>query len=230
MSRNSQNQVTVICQRDTNTPQITGLRIKQLKARILKAIFDTGEESIAAVEFKGPTGSSISTYWTTTYSTNAQIEIPLGTIGPGIIKEAKAKDRSGNQIDSGFIDFELFGGSSWQLKATAITNDSARIAWLAFPSSDGFGKYILKVKNLTTQQETSENITSISTITKQLKQLTAGTSYEVTISAKASDNNDLADPQTITFSTRSLPPQIQGFSITPKSVALAQICRLMHYK
>lgn len=223
LSRNGQNTITIICQRDTRAPQITGLRIKQLRARLLKAIFDTGENSIFSIDFKGPMGSVINIPWTTTYATHAEIELPLGTIGPGVVQvKAIAKDSGGNQIDSGFVNFNLFGGNGWSLIANSMTTNSARLTWVGFPTSDSFGKYVLKVRNLTTQQEIIEEITSVSTKSKQLIGLSTGTSYEATISAKASDGNDLADAQTITFSTRSLPPQIQQFLVTPKSIALSE--------
>jgi len=223
LSRNGQNTTTIVCQRDTRVPQIAGLRIKQLRARLLKAIFDTGEESLVSIDFKGPAGSIINIPWNTTYATHAEIDLPLGTIGPGVVQvKAIAKDRGGNQIDSGFVDFNLFGGAGWNFIANGITTNSTRLSWAGFPSSDSFGKYVLKVKNLTSQQETIEEITSVGTKFKQLTGLSAGTSYEATISAKASDGNDLADAQTITFSTRSLPPQIQQFLVTPKSVALSE--------
>ena len=220
--------IVVLCETDTRAPVISNVSIKQLESLKCEVSFDTDEEgAIGMVEYRLPTGGLSYDSWTTGTSTSGS-----GTTHHVHLKEwsyqvagthqvnVKAKDTFGNESQSDFRDFVLFGGDMWNLRAENITMNSVAFKWDKYPYQEEFAKYVIEGRLLPTTEITDRNTTSFT-----LENLNPKSLYGLHISAKNTQGQELATPTAIEIWTAAEPKPpvittIQGGSMIPDTVTL----------
>ena len=216
----------ISCSRSGFTASILNLRFKQFRNNAFQVLFDSTAQVINSIEYTTPGGTLLSTPWTANYVQNNNtvgVTVLSGNFAPGIFKiKVKVKDIDGNQAESVLTDFNVFGGAGWNFKAAAGTSQ-AIFTWSSYPSAENFGKYHLYVIDNVSGQERDFDVNNLGTLRQVVDNLVPGRQYQAGIEARFTDGlNLLSQGQAITFSTKTLPPQITSFNITPLTVGLME--------
>jgi len=224
----AQRNLEINCLQDTQGPIISDVTFTQINVgHIQVSIRLNDETATSSLEYKMPAGQTKTTDGVPTVVGGVHyhyFNIQENTTNLGVYKiKVRAEDSFGNETETDFTDFTLFGGSLWNLKADSVTRNSAVLSWNKYPYSQGFGKYLLTTIAGGIGNKNSLTITNINTTSYTVRNLTPNTTYIARIFAKpASGSGYLATFESINFKTQSSPPVINNFGITPAKPALNQ--------
>ncbi len=203
--------------KDMEPPLLSNIVISQFNSETVRVVFDSNEIlGSAMLEYQTSSLQNKTIPWVTGQSLHgeqgASYELNIHEMGMSVgaykIK-IKAKDPTGNEIQTDWMNFVLFGESTWEFKATPGANNTIVLTWKKYPRAGEFQKYVLgKGSQIPTQSSTVHatsydadqmpqrgfqpiEITNINTTTKTIpaSQLT-----NLTITARSKRGNFLTKP------------------------------------
>lgn len=215
-----QRKLEINCPEDTQGPLIGHIQLVQTGLNILHVTFDTSEAAVTTVRHtRPPSNQSSQLTWTTAYATHGAADVPLTVAGTYKV-QVKARDALGNESQSAQVAFSYGGPKPCQPKVVSFDKTSAVISWQKFPWPTEFRGYQFQLSGA----GAAVPITAIDTTSRPLNQLQPATNYTVTMQVNLASGQ--SDAETLRFTTKSDPPRIDGFTVTPSVAGLKQDVRV----
>jgi hypothetical protein len=197
---------------DTQGPVISDVTLTQVLPNKIDFVFKVNEPIYSAGwELQKPSGQVFSPSMFITANLTGSLAAGYGyyviqsDLPPGAYKvKIKAKDLAGNEGQSPFIDFNVFGGGLWAPKITGSSANSLTVSWTKYPRTAGFGKYVLTLKPAGQTPAVTE-IADINTTTYTFSNLIPGVFYPIFITAKSAAGEPLTQEWSVGTSTPNAP-------------------------
>ncbi|MCX5633225.1 MAG: PKD domain-containing protein [Phycisphaerae bacterium] len=210
---------TITCPADKKAPVPSQINISQTGQRALQASFKLDDEKgNSSVEYQNPQGQITTTPWKIgMYSQGSGVSdhtvlIQGSAMKAGTYKiKIKTKDKWNNTGESAVSDFNLFGESLWDFKASQ-TGSTVIFTWKKYPYADKFAKYTITIGT-----QTPIEITNIDTTSYTLTNYTSATARQASLTARASDNTVLALPAAVSLQAAATTQQGEHTTTTTQT-------------
>ena len=207
----STNTMTITCPADKKAPVPSQISIAQVGSNALQASFKMDDPlGKSSVEYQDPQGLIKSTQWKAgIYSQGSgmsdnTITVQGSAIKPGNYRiKIKTKDKWNNEGGSEIKEFQLFGESLWDFKASQ-SQSTITFTWKKYPAPDKFGKYSITIPTKPVME-----ITDINTTSYTLTSYSSTSARQAKIIAVAADGTNLTLPATASLQATSASQQTQ---------------------
>ncbi|MFA7001531.1 MAG: carboxypeptidase regulatory-like domain-containing protein [Candidatus Omnitrophota bacterium] len=201
----STNTMTITCPADKKAPVPSQISITQTGPNALQASFKLDDPlGKSSVEYQNPQGQIKSTPWKAgIYSQGSGVSdntvaMQGSGLKPGNYRiKVKTKDKWNNEGGSAVTEFQLFGESLWDFKASQAQS-AVTFTWKKYPYPDKFGKY-----SITIPTKPPIEISDINTTSHTMTGYSSTSARQAKLTAIASSGTPLTLPATVSLQPAS---------------------------